>query len=652
MTSRDDEASALLPVLRLWAERGWLRRLDAAFARMLAELAPSTPAPVLLAAALVAHVEGHGDSCLVLDAVLDDPALALAWSADAVDALRTVLPVDYTAWIAALRASEVVAWGDADPGRPLVLHGDRLYLKRYWKYERRVGSEVIARGEVHADVDEAVAGRWLDRLFPDDPATDDPIDWQKVACALALRGRLSIVTGGPGTGKTYTAARFLALRFATAAEPQRLRIALAAPTGKAAARLRQSIDGALDELQQRLGADLPIKALASRLGAARTLHGLLGARPDTRRFRHDASHPLDVDVVIVDEASMIHLEMMAALLAALPPDAQVVLLGDKDQLASVEAGAVLGDLCRDAQHGRYAASTVAYVEAVTGQRIPDAFVDLVGSALAQQTVMLRRSQRFGGAIGGLAQAVNAGDAKLASKRLGAASGRTLAHVIVPSADGVVELACRGREGALGGYTAYLDAMRERPMAGSSEDFERWVVSVLRAFDRFRVLCALREGEWGVAGLNTAIEARLAALGLVHARGEWYEGRPVIATQNDYGTGVFNGDVGIVLKGMEPDAGLRAWFAEGDAVRSVSVSRLAAVQTAFAMTVHKAQGSEFDHTVLVLPPEANRVTTRELVYTGITRARTAFTLMSANVDVLTQAIGQTTRRSSGLSEWLR
>jgi len=222
---------------------------------------------------------------------------------------------------------------------------------------------------------------------------------------------MSVITGGPGTGKTYTAARLLALLFATAPDAAQLRVALAAPTGKAAARLKQSIDSSLRELQGAVGRDLDLEALVQRMGAARTLHALLGARPDTRRLAHHAGHPLDVDVLIVDEASMIHLEMMAALLQALPPTARLILLGDKDQLASVEAGAVLGDLCRDAQQGHYAPDTVAYAERVTGQSLPAAY-RATGPALplSQHTVMLRKSRRFSGPIGQLALAVNAGDA--------------------------------------------------------------------------------------------------------------------------------------------------------------------------------------------------------------------------------------------------
>ena len=525
---------------------------------------------------------------------------------------------------------------------------------------------------------------WLERLFapaegvpvptksepskasaseePEDVATD----WQQVACAIAMRGRLSVITGGPGTGKTYTAARLLALLFAVDAAPERLRVALAAPTGKAAARLKQSIDAALGGLHQRLGGALDLPALTQRMGAARTLHALLGARPDTRQFRHHAGNPLDVDVLIVDEASMVHLEMMAALLAALPPTARLVLLGDKDQLASVEAGAVLGDLCRDAEAGRYSAQTANYALAATGQALPVAFLEQGGGAapmLAQHTVMLRHSRRFGGPIGQLARAVNAGDPVAARHLLQHDTSGALHSQEGASPAAVLELAVQGRTGAPASYRAYLELLAQHPSHPDAAQHSAWVLRVLTAFERFRVLCAVRDGEWGAAGLNRAVQGALERAGLLHARGEWYAGRPVMVTRNDPALGVFNGDVGLALPappaaaagsaavGGSTAPGLRVYFADGTQLRSVGVGRLAHVETAFAMTVHKSQGSEFEHTVLVLPPRAGAVLTRELLYTGITRARQAFTLVAAQPGLLATAVQQRTQRASGLQSLL-
>jgi len=647
-----------LAMLQGWTELGWLRRLDTAFARFMLDLCPAAPAPLVVAAALLAHLEGRGHSCLLLDELLHDAEALLGWPAasrEAWSALMAHLPAATTEWIDALRASPLVredaAAAVAAPGAdqpPLVLHGARLYLRRYWNWERRVAAQVRQRVASSQAVDEQAVRTWLDRLFP--PADPPATDWQKLACGLALRGRLTIVTGGPGTGKTYTAARLLALLYAIDAAPECLRVALAAPTGKAAARLRQSIDAALVDLQPLLADRLPLHDLAIRIGPARTLHALLGAHPGTRRLRHDAAHPLALDVVIVDEASMVHLEMMAALLQALPPQARLVLLGDKDQLASVEAGAVLGDLCRDAEQGHYRPRTVAYALAVTGQALPaDCHGD--GPPLAQQTVMLRTSRRFGGPIGELAAAVNRGDGAAALTLLHAAEGPSLHWLDAPAPPAIVRLALAGRAGAAGGYGAYLQVMAQRPRGDDPLAFETWVMQVLTTFDRFRLLCAVREGDWGAAGLNVAVERALVAAGRLGRRSEWYEGRPVMVTRNDPGLGVFNGDVGITLRPLAPGAPLRVHFQDGSAVRSVAVSRLSSVETAYAMTVHKSQGSEFDHAVLVLPHEASRVLTRELVYTGITRARSAFTLVAGSAQAFAAAVAQRTRRTSGLQERL-
>ncbi|MEY4749602.1 MAG: exodeoxyribonuclease subunit alpha [Pseudomonadota bacterium] len=691
-------ADALLTPMSTWVARGWLRRLDVALARFVAELDPAAEAVVVLATALLAQLEGRGHTCLPLDELLAEPGTLLVWPAEGQAALQDMLatlPPGVAAWQSALarcRAVDVAASlhglpvGDHEPATaatPLVLAGQRLYLRRYWGYEQRVARQVRERSKALLAVDEAAARQWLDRLFPaptqtaathhtpsgaevsaatpsgaEATAPDTPtFDWQKAACAIALRGRLSVITGGPGTGKTYTAARLLALLFATSPAPERLRVALAAPTGKAAARLKQSIDTALQGLQASVGPALDLAGLTERMGAARTLHALLGARPDTRKLRHHAGQPLEVDVLIVDEASMVHLEMMANLLDALPAIARVVLLGDKDQLASVEAGAVLGDLCRQADAGAYRGETLRYLQAVAGQSVPARFADEHGPALAQQTVMLRRSQRFGGAIGALALAVNAGAERQAQAVL--TTGHAAADadpdavrwLAQAEPQDIVQLACAGRAGAPGGYRSYLQAITSRPARAEpgSEPFDDWVRAVLQAFDRFRVLCAVREGEWGVAGLNRSIQARLAELELLKPRGEWYEGRPVLVRRNDYGTGVFNGDIGIALKPLAREAGLRVYFVDGTAVRSVSVSRLPDVETAFALTVHKSQGSEFEHSVLVLPPQGGRIATRELIYTGITRARKAFTLVTPQAEVFTQGLAQRTQRSSGLPE---
>jgi exodeoxyribonuclease V alpha subunit len=618
-------------------EAGELRRLSGTFARFIGTLG-SDSAPLMLACVLLSELEGRGHSCLMLGELASDPCALLGWSAEQWQQLAGaggVLPKNLKGWHAQLGGCDQV-WqvGELDFDQPLVLDGERLYLRRYWRDETLVAATIGARARQARPVDAAQARKWLDILFACERRGEGP-DWQKIACAVALRGSVAIITGGPGTGKTYTVARLLALLFAVAPDAARQRVALAAPTGKAAARLKQSIDKALGELADKVGDALALRELTARMGAARTLHSLLGARPDTRSFAHHKGNPLDIDVLIVDEASMVHLEMMASLLDALPDGATLILLGDKDQLASVEAGAVLGDLCFDAQAGGYSAQTVAYALAASGESIPSQYHGSAG-VLAQQTVMLRESRRFGGPIGQLALAVNQGDAARAQEVL--REGGALRWIEQAHPHHVVQL-------AMDGYGGYLGLVGQ----GDAGGHEAWVRAVLHRFEAFRILCAVREGEWGVTGLNDAIELRLSAAGLIRKRGEWYVGRPVMITRNDYGTRVFNGDIGLTLPDPARPGSLRVYFLEGEAIRSVLATRLRHVETAYAMTVHKSQGSEFRHTVLVLPKERGAMIARELIYTGITRASAEFTLVTPGGSVLADAIARRTRRASGLQE---
>jgi exodeoxyribonuclease V alpha subunit len=653
-----DQMSPFWQAVDALTEAGDLRRLSGAFGRFIASVDADAGLPVLLASVLLAELEGRGHSCLMLEELAASPTVLMDWSAEQWAALAEAcgaLPKNVRAWRAALGGTGSV-WlaGEFDFDQPLVLDGDRLYLRRYWRDETLVAASIGARARTRRAVDEEGVRRALSLLFegaPGGDSRDAAPDWQRLACAIALRGAVAIITGGPGTGKTYTVARLLALLFAgETAVP--LRVALAAPTGKAAARLKQSIDKALQELAPRMQAApngaLDLAARTARIGPARTLHSLLGARPDTRAFAHHRANPLEVDVLIVDEASMVHLEMMAALLDALPAGASLILLGDKDQLSSVEAGAVLGDLCEHAEEGGYDDETARFALSAAGQRLPERFLGSA-AALAQQTVMLRHSRRFGGPIGRLAEAVNRGDLAAAEAQLqgsgadrGADSGAGVDWIDHAQQEQVLALAVEG-------YRGYLQVIAAD--AGSI-DGDGHALRVLQAFERFRLLCAVREGEWGVQGLNEAIARRLQAAGLIRKSGEWYVGRPVMVTRNDYPTRVYNGDIGVTLADPARAGSLRVYFLEGDQVGSVLATRLRHVETAYAMTVHKSQGSEFHHTVMVLPRAAGPTLARELIYTGITRARERFTLVTPVAGVLAEAIARRTRRASGLREKIK
>ena len=653
-----------------------VRAIGVAFVRFLHTLGMNNPQQLFASLAL-SEQEGRGHSCLLLAELANNPAALLGLKNEQWQSLQSSLidlPQDAKAWRDLLMQSALVADGvkisnqfngDFNDQSPLVCVDDKLYLRRYWRDEMRVTERVRHFSQQQRELDNNKVALWLDKLFVN---KNHDINWQKIACAIAVRSQFSIITGGPGTGKTYTVARLLALLLALSNNPNALRIALAAPTGKAAARLKQSIDTALTSLSTAIGDQLPLTPLIQQIGAARTLHGLLGARPDTRQFKHHAGNPLEIDVLIVDEASMVHLEMMASLLSALPSNAMLVLLGDKDQLASVEAGAVLGDLCTNAVLGNYSPATADYILQTTQQKLPSQFVINAAinsainepSTLSQQTVMLRQSQRFDVHIAALANAVNEGRSNDAKALLINNDNGVIHWQQQATQQQLVELAIFGKATSQAnndlndqGYSAYLKQVANIKSLDLHDQsaHQSWVVSVLKAYDSLRVLCAVRQGNWGVTALNEAIEQALQTHKLINKRGEWYIGRPVMVSKNDYSLGVFNGDIGITLPDPKRLQVLRVYFLEGEQVKSVLASRLQAVETAFAMTVHKSQGSEFLHTVLALPPKATQVLTRELIYTGITRARTFFTLITPNDIVLVEAITQQTQRASGLEKGL-
>src|SRR5471032_3478720 len=661
----------LLLLLERWVERGWLRALDRAFVAFLSELDPDADSLVLLAAALTSHQLGQGHVCLDLYETLKEPDFALSLPPEGdVQAGPMLLPsqllvaLDGAAWCQALASSALVAHadelGEVAASKPLVLSDRRLYLRRYWSYERRIDNALRHRLAQQEAAPQDLSAR-LDGLFGEADA-DGLIDWQKLACAVATRGAFSIITGGPGTGKTTTVVRLLALLQAPAVEAGKpLRIRLAAPTGKAAARLTESISQQVQSLKVA-------EAVRKKIPCdVTTVHRLLGSRPGTRHFRHHAGNRLPLDVLVVDEASMIDLEMMANLLDALPAHARLVLLGDKDQLASVEAGAVLGDLCRDAEAGWYSPQTRQWLEAVSGESLETSGLheDLEGThPLAQQVVMLRHSLRFGegSGIGQLARWVNQQQPDEARKLLAERNYKDVFSLpLKGEQDKALErLLLDGHNDGPPGYRHYLSLLRnQRPPVDCALDDKRWTEwarQVLQAFDTFQVLCAVRKGPCGVEGLNQRVTDALLKARLIDSDQQWYEGRPVLMTRNDYGLGLMNGDIGIALKLPEregPEAGkhvLRVAFPRNDGqggVRFVLPSRLNDVETVYAMTVHKSQGSEFAHTALILPEALNPVLTKELIYTGITRAKHWFSLIEPRQGVFEEALRRKVKRLSGL-----
>lgn len=680
INSREDIAQ----LLASWVECGWLRELDRALVTFLAKEAPDAHPLLLLATALTSYQLGRGHVCLDLQATLDDSAFSLSLPPEGDHADGAVIrpaavldDLSLQEWLAALVHPTLV--GHHEGNSPLVLTGQRLYLRRYWQYEQNVRAAIeqrLARSALHTLPVESLRAP-LTALFPAD-AKSDIANWQKLACALAAGSAFSIITGGPGTGKTTTVVRLLALLQTLALEEngQPLRIRLAAPTGKAAARLNESIAGAVSKLDlSALGNGNAVRESINT--DVVTLHRLLGSRPDTRHFRHHPGNPLMLDVLVVDEASMVDLEMMAALLAALPEQARLILLGDKDQLASVEAGALLSELCQRANGGHYLPHTRDWLQSVTGEQVPDSLVDPQGTAMDQAVVMLRHSYRFDAqsGIGQLAEAVNDGDVK-ALKQVWKHGYADLAQLTL-STDDDAELrdwvvkggtkqfpAAARREGVEPpvGYQHYLNVMIQARPADNEppEAFNRWAARVLLAYSQFQLLCALRGGRWGVEKLNQRIADILRKEGLLKASIGWYPGRPVLVTRNDYSQRLMNGDIGITLEIPHRLADgtvvptLRVAFLAGDGtqdIRWVMPGRLQAVETVFAMTVHKSQGSEFTHTALLLPENLSPILTRELIYTGITRARHWFSLgcVGGMNAVLPDAVKRRVLRASGLIE---
>ncbi len=606
-----------------------LRDLDVAVARFLHQQCPEARYEVLLLAAFTSHQQASGHLCLDLD---NRDLTTQLWGSNPPAALTALLPGPVDAWLTPLRQSPLVS---RDGSTPLVLEGSRLYLRRNWAREVAVAEAIdrrLTRGGGDVPVErlrDALAG-----LFPD----AGPIDWQQVACALAIRGGIGIITGGPGTGKTTTVVRLLGLLQSLAmADGQRLRIRLAAPTGKAAARLTESIG----EQLQKLTVDAPVRdAIPTEVT---TLHRLLGTRPDSRHFRHHGDNPLHADLVVVDEASMVDMDMMASLLDALDPRTRLILLGDKDQLASVEAGAVMGDLCRRADQGLYNQNTLDYLRQACGADVSAWAGD--GSALAQQTAMLRTNWRFKDSpgIGELATAVNGGDPAAVSRvfKKGLPGVRRLSL----QADGLTDLLLDG-DGERPGLRALFEALATPP---EPDERDAWAAQRLQQLTRQQLLSGLRNGPFGVEQLNHAITERLRREGLAGEH-DWYPGRPVMMTRNDYQLGLMNGDVGLTLP--HPDGPRVAFQLPDGRIKWVLPSRLDGAETVYAMTVHKAQGSEFGHTLLVLPDRPHPLLTRELVYTAVTRTKQAFTLIEYGPPgVLAEAVRRRTWRASGLWERL-
>jgi len=713
----------LTELLKLWEQERLLTPLDRHFALEMSLLHPSDsqqPLFVLLCALLSQQLSSQ-HSCLVLAHIVPLNPMAEQNS-------HCKIALSLEALTETLQSFDAV--GQAGSNKPLIFDNGRLYLQRYHQFETSVAASLIRlSGSVSKHSEDASHQEHtqtaklrslLDQLFPAN--VSDPhsltrnaittnvltnsegtqsaatIDWQKVATATALGKKLSVITGGPGTGKTTTVTKLLLLL----QMESRQEIRLVAPTGKAAARLSESIKASkarlakelsahadvIDEARNRNNQDF-LTALGRIPEEASTLHRLLGVIPNSPHFRHHQGNPLRLDLLIVDEASMVDLPMMYKLLSALPEHASLILLGDQDQLASVEAGAVLADICAGlkmsvvpnnfAQNNlasnspalwqmRYSKEHAERLSALTGFELTPYIND--APKLGDSLCMLMHSHRFKGdaGIGRLASAVNRADLQgiLQVWQQGPAELSWLEHSMVVSqtqakvsepANNVglnllLEQACQQ-------YDAYLRALNNHAsnndVSNSDLGTRPSTADIIDSFNQYRILCAMRSGDYGVEGINQYVTQALTNAKLIKPLQEFYLGRPIIIQSNDYNLGLFNGDIGLILQDEDKPERLMAHFIKADgSLLKVLPARLPSHETCYAMTVHKSQGSEFSRVALVLPPNPSlaqwQLLTKELIYTAITRAKVHFTCLGTQ-HVFERASSQATQRASGLADRL-
>lgn len=598
-----------------YVDVGVLAHADVHVAQTIGRLVPGTSPEVLLAAALAVRATRLNHVCVLLDElphsiVLDD-------GEDAADLSDLPWPSPST-WRAALLSSDAVAAVAADAApdagvvdgtiRPLVFDGTRVYLERYWRFERQVGDDLIARaGSGPGDEPDLAAIELpiLDQLFPSEP---DQVDLQRRAAEAALSRRLAVIAGGPGTGKTRTVARTLAAAHHLARSQGRtLEVALAAPTGKAAARMTEAVQQAVAEA----AIDDELADLLRDVSAS-TIHRLIGAWGG--RVRHDRTNPISADVVVIDEASMVSLPLMARLLDAVRPEARVVLVGDPYQLASIEAGAVLGDVVGDAPSGG------------TGP-------------LAGNVVVLERVHRFGAhsTIAALADAIRRGDADETIGLLDAGAD-DVEWVRPEDPKALARVEREVLDNAVAVVRAAVDGDAAAGLAIAND---------------LKVLAATRRGPLGTYDWRDRIERTLARTDIrpglrLRLSDRWYVGRPVIVTRNDPLHQLVNGDTGLVVArdGARPAVAFSS-AAREDEVRLLPTSQLAAVETWWSMTIHKSQGSEYRHAVVSLPWAGSRILTRELLYTAVTRAKEQVTVVGTE-DAIRAAVSRRVARATGLA----
>jgi len=599
----------------------YFSNLDRHFGSFISRLATKSSPELTLAAALLSSWTNNGHVCIDLRNMAGKPMAAAGTASPLTSSF--VCP-SLKKWLNKIRQSDVAG----QPGEitPLVLdrHG-RLYLRRYWEYENSIGRFILERSiPDDKKIDYHKLGDDLTALFPDIPSQS--INWQKIAAFGAITRHFCIISGGPGTGKTSTVAKILALLHNQTAEGQDLRILLGAPTGKAAARLQESLAGTV-ALHTKL------------LPPAATLHRMLGARPNSPYFWHDSENPLHADVIIVDEASMVDLPLMAKLMQAVPPGAKLILLGDRNQLASVQPGSVLADICHPDYLDCFTPEFQQQLLDITGDRLPvgrNCHTAAKHQFLQDSIVELKQGFRFsaGSGIEILSRAVNNSDMETVANTLFEEENPQLAWLEIVPPEELPDMLAK--------WSGFSELATMQHADNPAACFA--------VLSRNRILCGLRSGPYGAQNIN-----RIMA-GLFENSSEGQEqtlhgGQPVMITRNDYNLQLFNGDVGVVLPDPESGNRLRVFFVnESGEMRKILPAMLPPHESVYAMTVHKSQGSEFDRVLLILPDRDAPVLTRELLYTGLTRARQRVEIWGSR-EVFQNAVRKQIIRQSGLNEML-
>jgi exodeoxyribonuclease V alpha subunit len=605
-------------------QSGILTDIDVHFARFIANLADTNYQEVFLGAALVSNVTGKGDVCLDLASFAGRVLLEKNDGRDAV-----ICP-GLSVWVDHLMSTRIV--GRPEDFCPLILdERNRLYLYRYWEYEKKLSDSIKERTkEDMSGLNLSLIKDSIKRLFPE--RMDSDMNWQKLAAITSAFKKFCVISGGPGTGKTTTVAKILALLLEQASKEKNLRIFLAAPTGKAAARLSES----LRSIKKKLDCKDSIKAAIPE--ETFTIHRMLKTIMGSPFFRHHSENPLSADIVVVDEASMVDLPLMSKLIQAVPVDARLILIGDSDQLASVDPGSVIGDICGSSHVRGFTANFMNKVEELTDEKLMDsikAYKDI--KVLHDCIILLKKNYRFadGSGIGGLSHAVKLGDMNKALFMLKNEGDRSIIFEEILSADHFKRILT---DKAIEFYSEYL----------KTDD----PVIALELFNRFKILCAVKMGPFGVYAVNAMIEQILSRENLIQTENLWYRGRPVLITSNDYKLGLFNGDIGITMPIPDSASNDMHVFFPGTSgeLRQFLPYGLPRHETVYAMTVHKSQGSEFENVYLILPDKDYSVLSRELIYTAITRASQSVTIVGKE-NILRTSISRVIERKSGLHDSL-